>query len=325
MSLIEVEDLVKEYSVVKRKNGFKGFLTSLVKPERYTVRAVDNISFTIEKGEIVGYLGPNGAGKSTTIKMLTGILHPTSGALRIEGLSPHQDRKSVVKKLGVVFGQRTQLYWELRLSESFELLKSIYQIPDRIYRENLETMKEVLGIDQLLDVPVRQLSLGQRMKGDLAAAMLHSPSILFLDEPTIGLDVEAKHSIRKFIREINARYQVTVILTTHDLDDVEQLCSRLMVINHGRIVEDGSLERLVERLAPYRILVVDMESPQNELQHEYASVIKQQGNRVWIRFEKNRITAAQLISDISKTFEIIDLSVSEPNIEDIIREVYKKD
>lgn len=190
---------------------------------------VDGISFSIEKGDIVGYIGPNGAGKSTTVKMMAGILHPTSGTIRIDGISPQQDRKSVVKKLGVVFGQRTQLYWDLRLGESFELLKRIYRIENSLFEENMKLMDAVLNINEIINTPVRQLSLGQRMRGDLAAAMLHSPSILFLDEPTIGLDVEAKHAIRKLITEINQRKGTTVILTTHDLDDAEQLYKTAMI------------------------------------------------------------------------------------------------
>lgn len=324
MAFIEVENLVKEYVVLKKKSGLRGLMAGVFRPEKTRVRAVDDISFGIEKEEIVGYLGPNGAGKSTTVKMLTGILHPTSGSLKIDGVSPHQDRKRVVRNIGVVFGQRTQLYWELRLGESFELLRRIYQVDQKTYQENLDTMSDVLKIGELMDIPVRQLSLGQRMRGDLAAAMLHSPSILFLDEPTIGLDIDAKYAIRKFINEINRRYQVTVILTTHDLDDVEQLCTRLVVINHGKVIEDGPLENLLMKLAPYRILVIEMAAPQENVFHPGAEVIKQEGHKFWFRFEKNKMTAAELISDLSKFYPIRDLSVQEPNIEDIIREVYKK-
>ena len=323
MALIEVENLVKEYIIAKKKSGLKGVITGMFNPEKVKVRAVDNISFSIARGEIVGYIGPNGAGKSTTIKMLTGILHPTAGSLTVEGVSPHKDRKAVVKKLGVVFGQRTQLYLELRLGESFEFLKRVYQVDPEVYRKNLDTMCDILKIDELMDIPVRQLSLGQRMKGDLAAAMLHSPSILFLDEPTIGLDIEAKHAIRKFILEINKRCQVTVILTTHDLDDVEQLCTRLMVINHGIIIEDGPFDKLLMKLAPYRMLIVDLNAVPEHIHHPAAEIIRQEGKRVWFRFEKEKITASELISDLSKAYPIKDLSVQEPNIEDIIREVYK--
>ena len=257
-AVVEVIDLVKEYVISKKESGLKGALKGLLFPEKKTVRGVDGISFSINAGEIVGYIGPNGAGKSTTIKMLTGILHPTSGSIKVCGISPQADRKSVVRKLGVVFGQRTQLYWDLRLGESFELLRRIYQIDKSSYEETLNVLREVLKLDEFINTPVRQLSLGQRMRGDLAAAMLHSPSILFLDEPTIGLDADAKHAIRNFIKEINRKRSVTVILTTHDLDDVEQLCSRLVVVNHGKVVEDGPIDSIIHKLTPHRLLVVEL-------------------------------------------------------------------
>jgi len=323
MALIEVENVVKEFKVIKKKKGLKGSIAGLFNPEKLKVHAVDGISFSIEKGDVVGYIGPNGAGKSTTVKMMTGILHPTSGSIKIDGISPQQDRKEVVKKLGVVFGQRTQLYWDLRLGESFELLKKIYQIEDSLFVENMKLMNEVLNINEIINTPVRQLSPGQRMRGDLAAAMLHSPQILFLDEPTIGLDVEAKHSIRKLIAEINQRKRTTVILTTHDLDDVEQLCKRLIVINHGKIVEDGPLQAIIDRMAPCRILVVELVTPQPDIYHPRAEVIKRENLQVWFRFEKSRITASELISDLTKAYHIRDLSVKEPDIEDMIREIYK--
>lgn len=323
MALIEVKDLVKEFMLVKKKSGLRGQLLSLLKPEKKKVRGVDGISFTIEPGEIVGYIGPNGAGKSTTIKMLTGILHPTSGTITVNGISPQQNRKAVVGDLGVVFGQRTQLYWDLRLGESFELLKRIYRIDEELYQTNLRLMNDVLNIDEIIDTPVRQLSLGQRMKGDLAAAMLHSPSILFLDEPTIGLDVEAKHAIRRFILEINRLRGTTVILTTHDLDDVEQLCKRLIVVNHGKIVEDGPLSMIVDKLAPYRLLVLTLEEPAADMSHPLAEMIKQDGLQVTYRFNKNAISASALIADLSRKLAVQDLSVQEPDIEDAIREVYQ--
>lgn len=323
MVVISVDQLSKKFAVIKKKKGLKGAFSSLIHPEKITVHAVDNISFKIEKGEIVGFIGPNGAGKSTTVKMLAGILHPTSGSIKVNGLSPQHDRKKVVRELGVVFGQRTQLYWDLRLGESFELLRRIYRINEYQYKLSMEKLDDVLGINEFIHIPVRQLSLGQRMRGELAAAMLHSPSILFLDEPTIGLDVEAKHSIRKFIHEINQRYETTVILTTHDLDDVEQLCSRLIVINHGKIVEDGPLDDITEKMAPYRFLVVDLAEPRNEIRYPFADVIKNDGTQVWIRFKKSEITASKLISDLCREYPVLDLSVREPDIEDMIREIYR--
>ena len=323
MSLIEVNHLVKEFYVSPRKSGVRGAVANLFHKEKKLVRAVDDISFSIERGEIVGYLGPNGAGKSTTVKMLSGILHPTSGEISIHGLSPQKNRKEVVGNLGVVFGQRTQLYWDLRLGESFELVKRIYRIDEKVYQENLRIMNEVLEIDEIIGTPVRQLSLGQRMRGDLVAAMLHSPEILFLDEPTIGLDVEAKYAIRKFIKEINEKYGTTIILTTHDLDDVEQLCERLIIINHGKVVEDGPLKSLMGKMAPFRELMIELEEWQEDISHPKASVTKREGNCVWLRFAKEDISASQLIADMTAMAKVKDLCVIEPDIEDVIREVYK--
>lgn len=322
-AVIEVNELVKEYMVAKKESGLRGALKSLLFPEKTKVKGVDGISFSIAPGEIVGYIGPNGAGKSTTIKMLTGILHPTSGSIKVCGISPQADRKAVVRKLGVVFGQRTQLYWDLRLGESFELLRRIYQIDKTTYEENLAVLSDVLKLNEFIDTPVRQLSLGQRMRGDLAAAMLHSPEVLFLDEPTIGLDADAKHAIRDFIKEMNRNRGVTVILTTHDLDDVEQLCSRLVVVNHGKVVEDGPIESLIHKLTPHRLLVVELQHPCDDLYHPAAEIIKRDGLKIWYQFEKQRMTAAELISDLSQKLPIQDLSVKEPDIEDAIREVYK--
>jgi ABC-2 type transport system ATP-binding protein len=323
MAVIEVVDLVKEYVITKKESGLRGSIKGLLFPKKTTISGVDGISFSIQRGEIVGYIGPNGAGKSTTIKMLTGILHPTSGSIRVCGISPQEDRKAVVQRLGVVFGQRTQLYWDLRLGESFELLRRIYQINKSKYDETLQILSDVLKLSDFIDTPVRQLSLGQRMRGDLAAAMLHSPEVLFLDEPTIGLDAEAKHAIRSFILEINRNHGVTVILTTHDLDDVKQLCSRLIVVNHGKIVEDGPIQSIIGKLAPKRLLVIELQHLNNDFSHPSAEVIKQEGLKIWYQFEKTKITASELISDLSRKLAIQDLSVQEPDIEDAIREVYK--
>jgi len=321
-NIIEVSNLVKDFKVIKKEKGLSGAFKSLFKSEKKIVRAVDNISFNIEKGETVGYIGPNGAGKSTTIKMMSGILQPTSGNVLIDGLDPHKDRKKVVKNLGVVFGQRTQLYWDLRLGESFELLKRIYRIPDGLYKKNIELMNDILNINELTDTPVRQLSLGQRMRGDLVAAILHSPPVLFLDEPTIGLDIDGKYAIRKFIKDINSTYKTTIILTTHDLDDIKELCSRIIVINHGKIVEDGSLDSLIGKISPIRKLIIDFYDEQENVTHPKAKITKKEGARVWFEFEKDAITAAELIADISSQYSVRDLSLEEADIEDIIRSVY---
>ena len=322
MIIIEVNGLVKDFKVTKKGTGLRGAFKSLFKSETKIVRAVDNISFNIEKGETVGYIGPNGAGKSTTIKMMSGILRPTSGRVLISGLDPQKDRKSVVMNLGVVFGQRTQLYWDLRLGETFELLKRIYKIPDDMYKKNMALMDDILKISELSDTPVRQLSLGQRMRGDLVAAILHSPPVLFLDEPTIGLDIDGKYAIRKFIKDINASYKTTVILTTHDLDDIKELCNRIIVINDGKIVEDGSLSNLIGKIAPIRRLIIDFYEEHQGISHPKAKTVKTEGHRVWLEFEKDAITAAELIADISAQYSIRDLSLEEADIEDIIRTVY---
>lgn len=321
MPVIEVKNLRKEFKTVKKQKGLKGAVKALFKPERKLVTAVDNISFSIEQGEIVGYIGPNGAGKSTTVKMMSGILRPTSGEILINGISPVKDRKAVVKHLGVVFGQRTQLYWDLRLGESFELLKRIYDVPDDVYNENMKMMDEILDLKSIVDTPVRQLSLGQRMRGDLAAAMLHSPDILFLDEPTIGLDVDAKHAIRKFIKQINETRKTTIILTTHDLGDIQELCKRIIIINKGVVIEDGSLDEIADRIAPYRQLVIDFYSEQN-ITHSKAEILKTEGARTVYRFMKSDVTAAKLIEDIGKQAKIKDIRLEEANIDDIIRVAY---
>ena len=322
--VIEVKNLIKDFKTVKKEKGLTGAFKSLFKSEKKIVRAVDDISFDIQQGETVGYIGPNGAGKSTTIKMMSGILQPSSGIVLIGGINPHKERKKVVRNLGVVFGQRTQLYWDLRLGESFELLKRIYRIPDDLYNKNIALMDEILNIGELSDTPVRQLSLGQRMRGDLAAAILHSPPVLFLDEPTIGLDIDGKYAIRKFIKDINSAYRTTIILTTHDLDDIKELCSRIIVINHGKIVEDGSLNNLIGKISPVRKLIVDFYGEHELIPHPKAKITKKEGARVWFEFEKDRITAAELIDDISKQYTIKDLSLEEADIEDIIRTVYSK-
>jgi len=322
MEIIKVNNLVKEFSVVKKKQGLKGAVQGLFVSHKEIVKAVNDISFTINKGEIVGYIGPNGSGKSTTIKMMSGILKPTSGTVTINGIDPQMNRKAVVNDLGVVFGQRTQLYWDLRLGESFELLKRIYKIPDSVFNKNMNIVNELLKIDEIKDTPVRQLSLGQRMRGDLVAAILHSPSVMFLDEPTIGLDIDAKQAIRKFVKDINRTQNTTIILTTHDLDDIQELCDRIIVINKGDLIEDGSLDQIIGKIAPIRKLIVDFYSEPESISHPRAKVTKKEGLRVWFEFEKNIITAAELISDISNKYPIRDLSLEEADIEDIIQRIY---
>ncbi|SES64650.1 ABC-2 type transport system ATP-binding protein [Pseudobutyrivibrio sp. C4] len=319
--MIDVENLCKDYVLKSREPGLKGAMKGLVKPNHKIIHAVKDLSFHIDTGEIVGFIGPNGAGKSTTIKMMSGILTPTQGQVLIDGRNISKHRKEVVKDIGVVFGQRSQLNWDLRLGESFELLKHIYQINQKEYDKTLDELDQILGIKELLDKPVRQMSLGQRVKGDLVASMIHSPKVLFLDEPTIGLDVSAKYALRKFIKEINKVRHTTVILTTHDLGDIQELCERLIVINSGVLMEDGNLSEIVDRIAPYKTLVVeyyDEAAPE----HTRCKLIAQDGNVAKYRFMKNDVTAAEIIADLSKEKKIKDVSIEETGIDDIIKIVY---
>ena len=319
--MIEVRNLSKDYKLKHKEPGLKGAVKGLFKPGFETVHAVKDLSFEIGEGEIVGFIGPNGAGKSTTIKMMSGILTPDKGSVLIDGDDITKHRKTVVRNIGVVFGQRTQLNWDLRLGESFELLKHIYQIKQDEYDKTLDELDVILGIRELLDKPVRQMSLGQRVKGDLVASMLHSPKVLFLDEPTIGLDVSSKYALRKFIKEINALRKTTVILTTHDLGDIQELCERIIIINHGEMMEDGNLSEIVDRIAPYKTLVVefyDEEAPEIEK----CEMTEHTGNIAKYKFMKNETTAAEIIAHLSKVKTIKDVSIEETGIDDIIRVAY---
>jgi ABC-2 type transport system ATP-binding protein len=311
---IELDGVEKVFDV-RKKTGF-------MKRERRQVRAVDSISFRVERGEMVGYIGPNGAGKSTTIKMLTGILTPSAGRLRVAGIDPSRDRTRLAHRIGVVFGQRTTLWWDLPLVDSYRLMHRMYRIPDARYRENLDRLVELLGLDDLLDVPVRQLSLGQRMRGDIAAALLHDPEVLYLDEPTIGLDVVSKSKVREFLRELNAERGTTVLLTTHDLQDIEQLCKRVMVIDHGRLMYDGPLAGLHEAGESERTLVVDLERELPPIDAPApARVVRVDGPRQWLAFPAAE-SAAPLVARIAAQYPLVDLSVREPDIEAVIAKMY---
>ncbi|MFF8651697.1 ATP-binding cassette domain-containing protein [Streptomyces griseoluteus] len=310
---IALEKVGKVFEV-RKKTGF-------LKRERREVRAVDSISFTVARGEMVGYIGPNGAGKSTTIKMLTGILTPTSGRLRVAGIDPSRERTRLASRIGVVFGQRTTLWWDLPLTDSYRLAHRMYRIPDARYRENLARCVELLELGDLLDVPVRQLSLGQRMRGDIAAALLHDPEVLYLDEPTIGLDVVSKAKVRGFLKELNAERGTTVLLTTHDLTDIEQLCSRVMVIDHGRLVYDGSLTGLHAAGEGERTLVVDLERELPPVEVPSARVVRVEGPRQWLAFPAGQ-SAAPLVAHLAAVYPLVDLSVREPDIEAVIAKMY---
>lgn len=323
---IEAKNLTKEFVIRKKDPGLKGAFKNLFHSEKTIFRAVDHINFTIDEGQIVGYLGPNGAGKSTTIKMMSGILQPTSGDVMIGGISPFQDRKRVVRNLGVVFGQRTQLYWDLRLGESFELLRRIYEIDDKTYQKNLSLLNDILNIQEFINTPVRQLSLGQRMRGDLAAAILHSPPVIFLDEPTIGLDVDVKYCVRQFIKDINEQYHTTIVLTTHDLGDIEELCRRIIIINHGKIVHDCSLETLMTEFAPNRQLIIDLyQAPEHPVELRNAKVVSQEGARLCVEYNKKQTSTGEVIEAIAINHSIQDISIEESKIEDVIRKIYAKD
>ncbi|MEU2898253.1 ATP-binding cassette domain-containing protein [Streptomyces sp. NPDC088106] len=309
-AFIELVDVEKVFEV-RRKTGF-------LRRERRSVRAVDSLSFTVARGEMVGYIGPNGAGKSTTIKMLTGILTPSGGRLRVAGIDPSRERTRLAHRMGVVFGQRTTLWWDLPLIDSYRLMHRMYRIPDARYRENLDRLVELLGLADLLDVPVRQLSLGQRMRGDIAAALLHDPEVLYLDEPTIGLDVMSKARVREFLRQLNAERATTVLLTTHDLQDIEQLCSRVMVIDRGRLVYDGALAGLHEVGESERTLVVDLERELPPIEAPApARVVRVEGPRQWLAFPASE-SAAGLVARIAAEYPLVDLSVREPDIEAVI-------
>ena len=321
--MIDVQNLCKDYVMRRKEPGLRGAIRGLVRPEHKKIHAVSDLSFHIDDGEIVGFIGPNGAGKSTTIKMMSGILTPTKGCVLIDGRDISKHRKEVVRNIGVVFGQRSQLNWDLRLGESFELLKHIYQIDQSDYDRTIDDLDSILGIREIIDKPVRQMSLGQRMKGDLVASMLHSPGILFLDEPTIGLDVSAKYALRKFIKEINRTRRTTVILTTHDLGDIQELCERLIIINHGVMMEDGRLSEIVDRIAPYKTLVVEYYD-ESAPEHDRCEMTEHSGNVAKYRFIKNEVTAAEIIADLSRIKTIKDVSIEEAGIDDIIKIAYEQ-
>jgi ABC-2 type transport system ATP-binding protein len=311
--IIEVGDLRKEF-VTHRGSGLRR--------ERVTVRAVDGISFNVERGELLGYIGPNGAGKSTTVKMLTGILVPSGGSVSVAGFVPTKRRTQLARRIGVMFGQRIQLWWDLPLIDSFELLRYIYRVPKERYETNLRTFRELLDLDPFLRTPVRQLSLGQRIRGELTGVLLHDPEVLFLDEPTIGLDIVARQRVREFLLSANRERGLTVLLTSHDLADIERLCQRILVIDHGRLVYDGGLETLKARYGTERMLVVDLEEARPPLAVEGGRVVKTEGPRQWIAFERERTTAAKLTADVAALAPLRDLTIEEPDIEDVVRRIY---
>ena len=322
MPQVEVRNLVKTFRVAERRPGTLGALAGVVRRRHREVRVLDGISFSLEEGELLGYIGPNGAGKSTTVKVLSGILVPDGGDVSVLGMTPWKRRVDVVRRIGVVFGQRTQLWWDLPVVESFELLRDIYRVGKAEYAANRDEMVALLEIEPLLDTPVRQLSLGQRMRCDLAAALLHGPRILYLDEPTIGLDAVSKLAVRDFLVRINRQRAVTIILTTHDMDDIEALCRRVIVLDKGRIFLDGTLDELRRRVTNERRLIVDLENEGDSVRDPDAEVTRREGHRVWLRFDPARVSAAELIARVTANHAIRDLFAENPPIEEIIARLY---
>ncbi len=325
MRHVLVEDLRKTFRVAERDPGMVGALRGVVRRRHRDVQALDGVSFAMDAGELVGYIGPNGAGKSTTVKVLSGILVPDSGQCEVLGRTPWRQRREHVRNIGVVFGQRTQLWWDLPVVESFELLRDIYRVPPAEYAERRDEVIALLTLEPLLDTPVRQLSLGQRMRCDLAAALLHSPSLLFLDEPTIGLDAVAKLAVRDFIQRLNRERGVTVILTTHDLDDIEALCSRVMVIGAGSILFDGTVQGLRDHAGSERRLTVDLADANGTIEDPSATVVSQEGRRVQVRFDPDETPTPELIARIVAKHPVRDLFVESPPIEEIIARLYGQD
>ncbi len=323
MPLIEVTGLQKRFRVARRLGGPFGALRGALARDGREVSAVDDITFTIGRGEMVAYVGPNGAGKSTTIKMLTGILVPSGGRVVVDGIVPWEGRTRLARRIGVVFGQRTQLWWDLPLIESLSLLRHIYRVSEGRYREQLASLSDLLDLGPFLDRPVRQLSLGQRMRGDLAAALLHDPAILYLDEPTIGLDVVAKERIRAFLLDLNRRAGVTVLLTTHDMADISRLCERMLLIDRGKLLYDGGVTALVERYGGERRLIVDLDADIAEPIIPRARIARREGSRLWLTFRRDEISAPELIAAIAGRYPIRDLSLEEPDIEGVVRRIYE--
>jgi len=324
MPQILVHQLTKTFRVAERTPGLWGALRGVARRNYRAICALDGISFQLERGELLGYIGPNGAGKSTTVKILSGIMLPDSGTVEVFGRVPWRHRRETVRQLGVVFGQRSQLWWDLPVIESFDLLRDIYSIPADQYRRNRDELVDLLGLGPLLDTPVRLLSLGQRMSCELAAALLHSPPVLFLDEPTIGLDAVHKLAVRRFITEMNERRGVTVILTTHDMDDIEALCRRVIVIDRGGIFLDGTLDHLRQRVSNERWLKLDLAENGLAVVDELAETVRQDGRRVWLKFDPGRVSPSELIARISSRYPVLDLYVENPPIDEVIAKLYRE-
>lgn len=320
---IIVKDLSREYHILKRYPGLRGSLRSLFSKEYQVVPAVDGISFSIDQAEIVGYIGQNGAGKSTTFKLLTGVLIPTKGEIKTDGFDPSKQRQQLAHHIGTIFGHRSQLWWDLPLKDSLEILQAIYQIPQDVYEQNLDDFKQVLKLESLLNVPVRQLSLGQRMRGELAAAFLHNPHIAFLDEPFLGLDLMTKEYALQFISERNQKYGITIFLASHDMSDVERLCHRVLILDQGKLIYNGKVEDIRQKYTKYRTLIVHTAETYADVWSDYAELIQASGNRIVFHFART-MNPNDLIHDLSERYVIKDLAIEESSLQDIIRELYEQ-
>lgn len=321
--IIEVTNLGKEFKVYERKQGFLSTLRNLIDYDYKIVKAVDGINFEIEKGEMVGFIGPNGAGKSTTVKMLCGILVPTFGEVRINGLNPSKNRKKVARNMGVVFGQKTQLIWDLPVIESFSLLKDVYDMPTEKYRKNLAMLSGLLNIDEFINRPVRQLSLGQRMRADICASLLHEPEIIYFDEPTIGLDVIAKENIRDFVRTLNKETGSTLLFTTHDMDDIEKTCQRIIIIDQGKIIYDGSLTNLKKTFTPEKVITVQFDHPVGNIAISDVEVADGPENKKLFTLGDDPQKIRQVVNFLFENYGVKDILISEVAIEDLIRKIYQ--
>jgi ABC-2 type transport system ATP-binding protein len=325
--IVEVDDLLKEFRTFERREGLIGGVKDLFHRNYRTLRAVDRISFEVRPGEMVGYIGPNGAGKSTTIKMLTGILVPTAGTLFSNSFVPWKHRGQYTKTIGAVFGQRTQLWWDIAVVESFQLLKKIYSVSDSAYKERMKHFDEILELGRYLHTPVRKLSLGQRMRCDVAAALIHNPPLIFLDEPTIGLDIVAKENIRAFLHEVNRRYGTTMILTTHDLSDIEELCARLMIIDHGRLLFDGGLNDLKAKLWQECAIKIELKDRDQlpalaalSIPDVTTAAIDELTHR--LRFPRDAWSTPEIIRQVVNAVEVRDISIEEQSIEEVVKRIY---
>lgn len=327
MPIIEVKNLVKEYKIIEKKDGLLGYFKNLIKPQYKKIIAVNDINFKIEEGELVGYIGENGAGKSTTIKMLTGLLTPTSGNVVVNGLVPSEKRIQNNKNIGTVFGQKTQLWWDLPVIESFRLIKKMFKIPEDEYKKNLKLFTKILNLEDLLDKQVKNLSLGQKMRCEIAATFLHNPKIVYLDEPTIGLDVFVKEKIRKFIKEINKKKKTTVILTTHDLKDIEDVCDRIILLDKGKIIYDGEKQKFKDTYGEYTLAELVLSSKniniKDKLKSNEFEIIEETENKIKIKFKHDKTTIVKIMNNISKYCVIEDVHIRESELEDILKEIYK--